>query len=68
MTLEEIKQEVAKLEPSEKIALAEWLEMQQANGATDGVDTSRLFGWMEGTVKSYGDTISPIDERWDADE
>jgi len=28
----------------------------------------RIFGCLEGTVTRYGDLVSPIDERWTADE
>jgi prevent-host-death family protein len=27
-----------------------------------------LFGYMRGTVEILGDIISPIDEKWDANE
>jgi len=27
-----------------------------------------IFGRMKGTIKILGDIISPIDEKWDADE
>jgi len=26
-----------------------------------------IVGWMHGSVLSYGDVVSPIDETWDAD-
>ena len=32
------------------------------------VETPKLFGALQGSVTINGDIVSPIDEKWDADE